>query len=312
LAVPPLKYHPGQLAIQEEAKTTLLAENLSHWVGPVELFARDADLLLLAAPDMEGVLRFTVLSGEAPVVDVAGDDEPRLQLPAGSGDRLPDGRYGGLVISMARARRVRLNGVLTTRGGRTEMLADESFTLCRKYIAPSVALELTPRLGPTARTVVPIDDAWLNQLVAGAETSFLASISPDGGPDVAHRGGPAGFIRLDPAKGEITWPEFVGDGVFKSAGNVRATGRFTLLVPDFETGDGLELIGEAAYVNTRPERKLRTDALVQHKEAFPEQGWMRGRVAAAYRLSDVVAPRRRLEKALRVTSTATPDVQAPQ
>jgi hypothetical protein len=83
-------------------------------------------------------------------------------------------------------------------------------------------------------------------------------------------------------------------------------------VPDFETGDGVELAGEAAYVNTRPERKLRTDALVQHKEAFPEQGWMTGRVTSAYRLSGVVAPRRRLEKALRVTSTSTPDEQMPQ
>ena len=33
--MPPLKYHSGQLAIQTEAKTTLIAEQLAHWVGPV-------------------------------------------------------------------------------------------------------------------------------------------------------------------------------------------------------------------------------------------------------------------------------------
>ena len=82
--------------------------------------------------------------------------------------------------------------------------ADEAFTNCRKYLAPSVALSETPHAGPVSREPISISDAWLEQVVAGAETSFLASISPDGQPDVSHRGGLPGFLQLDGRHGDAT------------------------------------------------------------------------------------------------------------
>jgi uncharacterized protein len=308
----PLTYHHGQLSIQAEAKTTAVAEHLASWVGPVTEFTRGADIVLLAAPDEGQRLRFTVLSGQAPLLDVDTHDEPVVRFPSAFSSRLPTGRCGGLVINLALARRARLNGVMAANDGVHELAAAETFTLCRKYMAPSIALEAVARLGPDCRQTLPLDDPWLGGLLARAETSFLASISPDGGPDVAHRGGPPGFILLDAANGRLSWPEYVGDGVFKSAGNVRATGAFTLLVPDLDTGDGVELVGEGKYTNLRPERKLRLDALVQHKEPFPVQGVIESRVHAAYRLTGVLSSRRRIEKALKVTSCSTVDEQAPQ
>lgn len=310
--MPPLRYHHGQLSIQEEAKTTAVAERLAHWVGPVAEFALQADIVLLAAPDAEGTLRFSVFSGAPPLLQVTGEEPVRLRLPPLVTERLTEGRYGGLVISLATARRARLNGSLSASADGLELWASETFTLCRKYVVPSLALEDGPAFGPVERSPLGLDDPWLAALLAGAETSFLASISPEGGPDVAHRGGPPGFIKLDPATGAVSWPEYVGDGVFKSAGNVRATGRFTLLVPDLASGDGVEVVASGAYTNTRPERRKRVDPLVQHREPFPVQGVIEGRVSGAYRLRGVVHPRRRLEKALPITSCSTVDDQAPQ
>jgi uncharacterized protein len=310
--MPPLTYHHGQLSIQAEAKTTAVAEHLAVWVGPVTEFARGADLVLLAAPDEGQRLRFTVLSGQAPLLEVAVQDDTLVRFPSEFSSRLPIGRCGGLVINLALARRARLNGVIAANDGVRELAAKETFTLCRKYMAPSIALEAIARLGPDSRRFLPPDDPWLRDLLARAETSFLASISPDGGPDVAHRGGPPGFLTLDPANGRLSWPEYVGDGVFKSAGNVRATGAFTLLVPDLDSGDGVELVGEGKYTNLRPERKMRVDALVQHKEPFPVQGVIESRVHAAYRLTGVLSPRRRIDKALKITSCSAIDEQAPR
>jgi Pyridoxamine 5'-phosphate oxidase len=216
------------------------------------------------------------------------------------------------VINLAQARRARLNGVMAANDGVYELAATETFTLCRKYMAPSIALDAIARLGPDSRQSLPLGDPWLASLLARAETSFLASISPDGGPDVAHRGGPPGFLTLDATNGGLFWPEYVGDGVFKSAGNLRATGAFTLLVPDLDTGDAVELVGQGKYTNIRPERKMRLDALVQHKEPFPVQGVIESSVQAAYRLTRVLSPRRRIEKALKVTSCSTVDEQAPR
>jgi hypothetical protein len=71
-------------------------------------------------------------------------------------------------------------------------------------MAPSCALVPERHTGPDAAEPLALDDPWLAAVVARAETAFLASISPDGGPDVAHRGGPPGFLTLDPAARRLT------------------------------------------------------------------------------------------------------------
>jgi len=311
--MPPLTYHAGQIAIQEEAKTRHVADKLAHWMGPVGEFALGADLLLLATTGADGVLSFTVLSGEPPLVGIAGDSELRLRFPPGLAplSQTPVA-CGGLAISLGQARRARINGTLIPNDGHSELAAAETFTLCRKYMAPSLALEERPHLGPVSCEPLALDDPWLAGLLAKAETSFLASVSPDGGPDVAHRGGPPGFLALDVAEQRLTWPEYVGDGVFKSAGNVRATGTMTLLVPDHDSGDGVELVGRGDYRSIRPERRQRLDALVQHRDPFPIQGVITCEIIRAVRLRQLLHPRQRIEKAIKVTSRSTVDEQAPQ
>jgi hypothetical protein len=312
----PLAYHPGQLAVQAEANTSHVAAKLAGWVGPAEEYAAAADLVILAAQDRDG-LRLVGLSGappllmprapgvmelparirEAPGLAPASDDEPR--------------RVGGLVLSLARAERARLNGWLVTRDGRIEMHADEEFTLCRKYLAPSVADATEMRVGPGSRVLVDLADARVAAGVAAAETAFLASVSPAGAPDVAHRGGPPGFLRLDPARRVVSWTEYVGDGVFKSAGNVRATGIATLLVPDPVTGDAIEITGTGRYANTLERFRPRLDALVRMPEPFPEQGRLEIDVETAHLLTAFIHPRRRID-GRRVTSRDHVDVQAPR
>lgn len=324
--MPPLKYHAGQIAIQEEAKTTHIAGKLAYWIGPVAEFAQGADLLLLAMTNPDKTLGFTVLSGAPPLVEVLDEPDQVRHKPheshQASGLRIgfrpglaplvsEPTRCGGLAISLSQARRARINGLLTPRAGSSELAAAETFTLCRKYMAPSLPVEDAPHLGPTGREPLPLDDPWLVNLLARAETAFLASISPDGGPDVAHRGGPPGFLELDVAARRLTWTEYVGDGVFKSAGNIRATGMMTLLVPDLDSGDGVELIGRAAYRNVRTRREQRRDALEQHREEFPTQGIMTCEISRVVRLRALMRPRRRVEKTV-ITSCSTVDEQAPQ
>jgi hypothetical protein len=309
--MPPLRYHEGQIAVQQEAKTTQIAERLAHWVGPIAEFAQIADLFLFAIPNSDGTLQFTVLSGRPPLMKAPGGPEIRLQFPAGRTPRVKTPTVcGGLAISFDQARRVRVNGWLQPSGSATELKGNETFTLCRKYIAPSIALDDKPHLGPASREPLSLDDPWLAGLLAGAETSFMASMSPEGGPDVAHRGGPPGFIKLDSKAKRLSWIEYVGDGVFKSAGNVRATGMLTLLVPDLETGDGVELIGRGEYTNQRTDRRV--DPLVQHREPFPVQGGICCEINRAIRLRGLLHPRKRIEKALKITSRSTVDEQAPQ
>jgi hypothetical protein len=309
----PLAYHAGQLAVQTEAGTTRVAQKLADWVGPVPDFTRGADLLVLATPAAGGELRFTLVSGSPPLVTIAETPELRLGLPAAAavGLRMP-AACGGLAISLGLARRARVNGALQLGAAGPELLVAEAFTLCRKYMAPSVPLEPAVQVGPARREPIPLDDPWLADLLAQAETSFLGSVSPAGMPDVAHRGGKPGFLEFDARARRVAWTEYVGDGVFKSAGNVRATGTVALLVPQLASGDGAVLFGRGEYTTDALARTPREDALVQHREEFPPQGRMTCTIARAERLGGLLHPRERIARAPRVTSRSTVPEQKPR
>jgi hypothetical protein len=309
----PLVYHAGQLAAQAEAGTTRVAQKLADWVGPVPDFARGADLVVLVTPDGAGELRFTVVSGRAPLVEIVETPELRLGLPSPTGESIrAPAACGGLAINLGLARRARVNGTLRLGTAGPELLVTEAFTLCRKYMAPSVQLEPAVQVGPALREPVALGDPWLADLIARAETTFLASVSPAGMPDVAHRGGKPGFLRFDPHAQRLDWTEFVGDGVFKSAGNVRATGTMALLVADLASGDGAVLYGRGEYSTDASARAPREDALVQHREEFPPQGAMTCTIARAERLRRLMHPRERIARVPRITCRSTVPEQKPQ
>jgi len=311
--IKPLVYHPGQRTVQEEAGTVRVADKLADWVGPVADFARGADLVVLALPENGAGLRFALLSGAAPLVRLADGPELRLELPAGLAEHVQTPTAcGGLVISLGLARRARVNGFLYGRVAAPELVASEAFTLCRKYFAPSLPVCDAPlRVGPAVRTPLALDHPLLADVLGRAETAFLATLSPDGMPDVAHRGGAPGFLEYDPAARRLCWSEYVGDGVFKSAGNVRATGTMALLALDLASGDAVCLYGRGDYRNTRADRG-REDALVQHREHHPQQGLMACEIVRAERLREVLHPRRRVDRVPRITSRSTVPEQKPQ
>jgi predicted pyridoxine 5'-phosphate oxidase superfamily flavin-nucleotide-binding protein len=48
---------------------------------------------------------------------------------------------------------------------------------------------------------------------------FLATADAKGRPDVSFKGGPAGFVRIT-APGELAFPDYDGNGMFRSLGNL--------------------------------------------------------------------------------------------
>lgn len=57
---------------------------------------------------------------------------------------------------------------------------------------------------------------------------FLATATADGQPDCSFKGGPAGFVRVT-GPGELAFPDYDGNGMFKSLGNLRANPAVGLL-----------------------------------------------------------------------------------
>ena len=80
---------------------------------------------------------------------------------------------------------------------------------------------------------------------------FLAPTDAQGSPSCSYKGGDPGFVRvIDPRT--IAFPNFDGNGMFLSMGNVLQTRKVGLLFIDFETPRRLRLSGEASIAVDDP------------------------------------------------------------
>ena len=87
-------------------------------------------------------------------------------------------------------------------------------------------------------------DARTRALVAGADTFFIATWHPGGGADASHRGGRPGFVRVLDDR-TLEFPDYPGNNMFNTLGNLVGHPRAGLLFVDFERGDLLQLTGRA-------------------------------------------------------------------
>ena len=75
------------------------------------------------------------------------------------------------------------------------------------------------------RTVFSADD---KAFIEGATYFFLATADAEGRPDCSFKGGPPGFVRIT-GPSELAFPDYDGNGMFKSLGNLLANPNLGLL-----------------------------------------------------------------------------------
>jgi predicted pyridoxine 5'-phosphate oxidase superfamily flavin-nucleotide-binding protein len=250
-------YHDGELEVQRRAGVASTAERVGrivqHQIPDVARhFIAQQRFAILGAADHEGRVWASLLLGKpgflsAPtdgLLHVAAHPSPEDPLASGLDAELD---VGLLVIEPATRRRMRVNGRARPAGpGAFEVATREVYSNCPKYIhsrevrlasegdAPSVRLERAPRL--TDRQAA---------LIRAADTLFIATRHAEAGADASHRGGAPGFVRVV-APDRLLIPDYVGNAMFNSLGNIAADPRAGLLLVDFDTGSTLQLTGRAA------------------------------------------------------------------
>ena len=89
-----------------------------------------------------------------------------------------------------------------------------------------------------------LDDADRG-FIEGAEMFFLATADAEGRPDCSFKGGVPGFVRvLSPH--ELAWPDYDGNGQFRSLGNLRSNPHAGLLFVDWKRPSRMRVNGRAA------------------------------------------------------------------
>jgi predicted pyridoxine 5'-phosphate oxidase superfamily flavin-nucleotide-binding protein len=80
---------------------------------------------------------------------------------------------------------------------------------------------------------------------------FLATADAEGRPDCSYKGGDPGFVRMTGA-GELAFPSYDGNGMFRSLGNVVVNPAVALLFIDFERPNRLRVNGTASITVDDP------------------------------------------------------------
>ena len=114
----------------------------------------------------------------------------------------------------------------------------------RDLQAPFGSTALADRLVERLRHSAFTDDD--KAFIEDAEFFFLATANPDGQPDCSFKGGPPGFVRVI-APDLLVWPDYDGNGMFKSLGNIASNPSVGLLFIRFgEKPKRLRVNGRAA------------------------------------------------------------------
>jgi len=95
--------------------------------------------------------------------------------------------------------------------------------------------ELQHQFGSTALADRLVERLWRDRFkdedrafIEGASFFFLATADDRGHPDCSFKGGPAGFARVL-APDLLVFPDYDGNGMFKSLGNIKVNPRVGLL-----------------------------------------------------------------------------------
>ncbi|WP_309092371.1 pyridoxamine 5'-phosphate oxidase family protein [Phenylobacterium sp.] len=213
------------------------------------VFFAQLPFMVAASLDADGAPTATLLVGGEGFV--ASPDPWTLAIAAACGDpagqRLVRGAPIGLLgIELHTRRRNRANGRIAYAGDEGLIVQVlQSFGNCPQYIHPRV-VEPNPDAAADFETFEGLDPA-ARAHVRRADTFFVASTSgagvENGGVDVSHRGGPAGFVQAD---GDVlTIPDYRGNRYFNTLGNLLLEPRAALLFVDFEAGVLTQLQGRA-------------------------------------------------------------------
>ncbi len=229
-----------------------------HVPVQIQNFFPQLPLLLVGTADEAGRPWASVLIGQPGFIQAVDPNTLRVNARPIYGDPLnkaliEGADIGALGLEFHTRRRNRVNGKIAhVEEGGFGIRVTQSFGNCPKYIQAR-RLEVGDGIGSVGenrpvhrREALSKAEA---ELIARSDTLFIASqFSENGdwthGIDVSHRGGRPGFVIVA-HETSLLFPDYSGNCMFNTLGNLLVDPRSGLLFFDFETGDTLQLTGEA-------------------------------------------------------------------
>ncbi|MEU9148749.1 pyridoxamine 5'-phosphate oxidase family protein [Streptomyces sp. NPDC048349] len=247
-------YHAGPLSVQERVGVRDLAEHVGRSIGTgirdvAAAFLGLQPHLVVGAADGAGRMWASLLTGAPGFVRATGPDRITVAGGLPAGDPLEEAlatagtRVGTLALDPRTRRRMRLNGTLEPTGRGFAVRAEQVFSNCPKYLQQRQPLDRVDEGAGVVRRGEALTPGQ-ERAVRAADTFFVATTAEADGADASHRGGLPGFVEVS-SPAELSWPDYAGNAMFLTLGNLAADPRAGLLFPDWESGALLQLSGRA-------------------------------------------------------------------
>ncbi len=255
-------WHAGEIALQTRVgvadRMAIFGRKVIRDFMPDQHrdFYEQLPFVAIGTVDGHGDAWATLIAGQP---GFASSPDPRsltINMPRNPADPADAGMGDGAAIGMLgielhTRRRNRMNGTIRRSDASAFSIAVEhAFGNCPQYIQLR-DWHFKPghqQLVETAPQRADHLDDRARAIIARADTFFVASYvdREDGSRqvDASHRGGKAGFVRVD-AAGVLTIPDFAGNLHFNTLGNILLNPKVGLVFVDFDSGDMLHLTGEA-------------------------------------------------------------------
>lgn len=298
-------FHAGERALQERLGVAERMRGVGQRVIRPFMpeqhrdFFAQLPFVLVGAVDTMGRPWASMLVGEPGFMRSPHDRQLDIAARAIPGDPIADGLHIGaplglLGIQLQTRRRNRVNGRLLAVGDAGLSLAvEQTVGNCPQYIQGRDVQWVRDASDTLPRSTLQLTalDADALRLIGQADTLFVATQAPaeEGEPargaDVSHRGGRAGFVKIEDQR-TLLVPDFAGNNMFMTLGNLQLDARAGVLFIDFERGDLLSLTGCAELVWDGDELKAFDGAERAWRFHLDEAHWLRDTLPLRWRFRD--------------------------
>lgn len=257
-------YHDGEIEVQSrlgvQARSAVLGQRMirDHLIDQHRKFYADLSFLIVTSVDDRGRPWASALSGAPGFLSTPDDKTLSVATSPAPGDPLSDNLQTGADIGvLGMLPEVRRRNRMTGRIGDIrpygfDINVQQAFGNCPQYIQARTVepAEFHP-IPPQTETFDRFDAAAKEQITK-ADALFIASAYRESdaatqGADASHRGGKPGFVKVLDDRSFI-FPDFRGNNVFNTIGNIVKNPRTGFLFIDFDAGDVLTMTGAAHII----------------------------------------------------------------
>ncbi|MCJ1229156.1 hypothetical protein MMC12_005821 [Toensbergia leucococca] len=121
---------------------------------------------------------------------------------------------------------------------------EQSLGNCPKYLNKKQIIASLPEPKLISNSL-PFPQSAI-ELLGKTDLFFISSSNHDSSMGTNYRGGPPGFVRVivnDESGTTLAYPEYSGNRLYQTLGNLQTTPKAGLVFPDFDTGDVLYITG---------------------------------------------------------------------